>query len=95
MQIGTVFVKVVARPLQKSSRSVQFIVLAGFDPRLTHTTATYVQTLPPVGVLTEDDVVEAIENARVSSSATSIKDLTNEVVSKKLEKLFESDAALM
>lgn len=90
MQVGNVFVKVVARRLQLSGKSFQYMVLAGFDPRLSHSTATYVETLSPTHVLTEDEVVEAIEKARVKNNASGVTNVTNPAVQKKLDKMFET-----
>lgn len=90
MQVGNVFVKVVARRLQASSKAYQFMVLAGYDPRLSHSTATYVETLSPAHVLTQGEVDGAIEKARVKNSAKGVSNVTNPDVLKKLDKLFEN-----
>jgi len=93
MQVGNVFVKVVARRLQASSKSFQFMILAGYDPRLSHSTATYVETLSPAHVLRPEEVTEAIEKARVKNAAAGVTNVTNPDVLKKLDKLFEWDSA--
>jgi hypothetical protein len=92
MQIGNVFVKVVARRLRSHERAVQYMLLAGYDPRLSHTTATYVETLSPNHVLTQGEVTAAIEKARVKNSASGVTDVTNGSVTKALAKLFDQQA---
>jgi hypothetical protein len=91
MQIGNVFVKLVERKLQTNNKSSQFMLLAGYDPRLSHTTATYVESLSPNHVLTQAEVDAAIEKARVKNSASGVTDLTNSSVAKKLAKMFETE----
>lgn len=90
MQIGNVFVKIVERKLQTSGKGTQFMLLAGYNPKVTHATATYVETLSPTHVITEDEVIEAIEKARVKNSAVGVTNVTHPGVTKKLEKMFET-----
>lgn len=92
MEVGSVYVKIVGRKPQNSSKAVQYMVLAGFDPRLTQTSATYVETLGPTSTLTEDEVYFALEKARIKNNAKEITDLTPGGVTKKLQKLFEAQA---
>ena len=92
MQVGNVFVKIVMRRLQAHSKAFQFMLLAGYDPRLSHTTATYVETLSPAHVLTEDEVLQAIEKARIKNSAQGVTDVTNGSVTNKLQKMFDTQA---
>lgn len=88
MQFGEVFVKIVTRKLQGSGRAYQFMVLSGFDPKLTHATCTHYETLSPNHVLTQEEVVATIEKLRKANSAQSVKDVTHDTVAKKLIKLF-------
>jgi hypothetical protein len=92
MQVGNVFVKIVMRRLQAHSKAFQFMLLAGYDPRLSHTTATYVETLSPAHVLTQQEIDAAIEKARVKNAAAGVNDVTNGAVANKLAKMFAEKA---
>ena len=92
MQIGNVFVKLVERKLQTNNKATQIMLLAGYNPKVTHLTATYVETLSPNHILTQCEVDMAIEKARVKNSATGVTNVTNDAVLKKLNKLFEAQA---
>lgn len=92
MQIGSVYVKIVTRRLQQHSKAFQYMLLAGFDPKLSHRTAVYVETLPPSEDVSEDEVLQAIEKARIANNATSVIDVTNGAVLNKLNKIFDAQA---
>lgn len=94
MQFGNVFVKVVTRKLQGSGRSFQYMILSGFDPKLTHATCTHYETLSPNHVLTQQEIVDTVEKLRKANSAQGVKDVTHETVAKKLRKLFDLDGEL-
>lgn len=89
MQIGNVFVKVVARRLQIHSKAVQFMVLAGYDDRLSHTKNDYVASMGAASEMTPELLAAAIDKARIACRATGVIDVTNGAVANKLAKMFE------
>ena len=88
MQVGTLNVKLVIRKLQNNQKDYQVMLLAGFTPTLTHTTAPYVETLSPNHVLTQAEIDKVIAKLMHHSNAADHKDISNPGVTKKLAKLW-------
>jgi len=93
MQNGNVFIKFVVRKLQGNSGASQIMCLAGFNPKLTHLTATNVETLSPNHILTQGEIDSTIAKLVKCNSAQGYTDVTNDAVVRKLEKLlWEADS---
>lgn len=89
---STLYTRIIARKLQASQAAVQFILLAGFEPKLVQATALYYETLNPSRTLTQASI-DAVSAKLVSySSASEAVDVTKDDVQKKLNKVFEASA---
>ena len=88
MQAGNMFIKVVTRKLQGSNKAYQFMLLAGFDPKLTHATAAYFETLDPPNMLSQESIDKVVAKLVDIGSASGTTNVTNADVQKKLDKLF-------
>jgi hypothetical protein len=87
MQIGNVYIKVVVRKLQGSRSASQFMILAGFNPKVTHLTCTNYETLSPNNDLTQGEVDSTIAKLVKCNSAQGYTDVTHPGVVKKLAKV--------
>ena len=89
---GTLNTKIVVRKLQGSGRAFQFMLLCGFTPALTHTNADYVETLSPNHLLTQGEIDAHVAKFVALSNAADARNITNEAVQKKLDRLFAVEA---
>ena len=89
MQVGNILIKIVMRSLQKSTKDFQFMVLAGFNSKMSHTTADFYDTLSSNHVLTRAEVDAAIAKLVKLSGAAGYTDVTNGGVQKKLAKVLD------
>ena len=89
MKTGTLFFRVVARKLQASGRAVQYILLAGFEPKLVQATAAYYETLTPADKLVQADIDAGVNKLKAHSSAEETCDVTDGTTLKKLSKTLE------
>lgn len=92
MQNGTLYTRIVARKLQASNKAVQYILLAGFVPKLVQATAVYFETLGSSGKLTQDVIDAEVAKLVKHSSASGTCDVTKDDVYKKLIKLLENNS---
>lgn len=95
MKAGILNIKIVPRKLQGNSNSTQYILLAGFTPALTHTTADHVETLSPNHVLQQAEIDLVIAKLVGWTNAAGFKNITPPGVQKKLEKLFTPEVTLL
>jgi hypothetical protein len=91
---GTINIKLVVRKLQNSNKATQFMMLAGFTPLLSHTTADFVESLSPNEHLSQAEIDENIAKFVKLSNAAAHKDITNPAVTKKLDKLFGTPSVM-
>lgn len=89
---GTLNTKIVVRKLQGSGKAFQFMLLCGFTPNLTHVNADYVETLSPNHQLTQGEIDAHIVKFVTMSNAADARNITNEAVQRKLDKLFAVEA---
>ena len=89
---STLYTRIIARKLQASQAAVQFILLAGFEPKLVQATALYYETLNPSRTLTQASIDAVSTKLCGYSSATEAVDVTKDDVQKKLNKVFEQNA---
>ena len=89
---NTLYTRIIARKLQSSGNAVQFILLAGFEPQLVQSSATYYETLNPTYTLTQASIDAVSAKLARYSSATETRDVTKDEVLKKLNKVFEQNA---
>ena len=85
---GTLNTKIVVRKLQGSKAPFQFMLLAGFTPALSHTNCDYVESLSPNHMLLQGEIDAHIAKFVKMSNAADSKNITNDNVQKKLDKMF-------
>ena len=90
---GTLFFRVIARKLRASGGTVQFILLGGFEATLTTAKASYFETLSPGRLLEQSEIDDKVAAMKKHSNAATARDVTDDGVAKKLDKLFEWDSA--
>ena len=90
MKQGLVYIKFVERKLQGNSGGTQVMLLAGFNPKLTHMTCTNYETLDSNHMLTQANVDKAIDSMVEKNSAEGYTDVTPPSMTKKLAKLLEA-----
>ena len=89
--MSTMYTRIIARKLQASQNAVQFILLAGFEPKLVQATALYYETLNPSRTLTQRSIDEVSAKLARYASASETCDVTKDDVQKKLNKVFEAN----
>jgi len=86
MLANTLFVKVVTQSQQRG-----YILLAGFESSVTHRTCVQYITL---GGATRESLNDAIARLKVTHSAGTITDVTDNGIKRKLNKLFGEELPL-
>ncbi len=89
MIAGTLFFRIVTRKLQGAGNSIQFILLGGFDSKLTTATSSYFETLSPGHVLQQSEIDDKVASMKKHGNAAETRDVTDNTVAKKLAKLWE------
>ena len=92
MQAGTLFYRVITRKLQGSGGGTQFILLGGFDAKLTTASSAYYETLSPNHTLTKAEVDDKVAKMKKHGNAADVRDVTDNTVAKKLSKLWDTEA---
>ena len=94
MKAGTLFYRVITRKLQGSnSGGTQFILLGGFDSKLTTATSVYYETLSPNHVLKQQEILDKVAKMQQHGNAADVRDVTDGGVARKLAKLWDTGAA--
>jgi len=93
MQAGTLFYRIITRKLQGAGSSIQFILLGGFDSKLTTASSSYYETLSPGHVLQQAEIDEKVAALKKHSNASEVRDVTDEGVQKKLARLWNSSGS--
>lgn len=93
MQVGNILIKIVPRKLQNNERAVQYMVLAGFNPKMGHTTADFYETLSPTHVLKKAEIEAVIAKLQKLAGAKGYDDVTHDGVWKKLNKVFDGEGS--
>jgi hypothetical protein len=93
MIAGTLFYRVVTRKLQGAGHSIQFILLGGFDSKLTVATSNYFETLSPGHVLQQSEIDSKVAAMKKHANAAETRDVTDNTVAKKLAKLWGSSGS--
>lgn len=91
MKAGTLFYRVITRKLQGSG-GTQFILLGGFDSKLTTATSSYYETLSPNHTLQKSEIDTKVAKMQVHGNAADIRDVTDSTVAKKLARLWDTGA---
>lgn len=92
MQAGTLYYRVIARRLQGTGTGTQFILLGGFDARLTSATATYYETLSPGHWLKRSEIDLKVAQMKQHGNAADVRDVTDGTVAKRLARLWDTEA---
>jgi hypothetical protein len=92
MQAGILYYRVVTRKLQGAGSSIQFILLGGFDSKLTVATSNYFETLSPGHVLQQSEIDAKVASMKHHANAADVRDVTDSTVAKKLAKLWDNGA---
>ena len=90
MIAGTLFFRIVTRKLQGAGNSIQFILLGGFDSKLTTATSSYFETLSPGHVLQQSEIDDKVASMKKHGNAAETRDVTDNTVAKKLAKLWDN-----
>lgn len=93
MKAGTLFYRVITRKLQGNGGGLQFILLGGFDSKLTTATSSYYETLSPGHVLKQSEIEAKVAGMQKHGNAADTRDMTDAGVAKKLAKLWDTGAS--
>jgi hypothetical protein len=93
MKAGTLFYRVITRKLQGTGGGLQFILLGGFDSKLTTATSSYYETLSPGHVLKQSEIETKVASMQKHGNAADARDMTDAGVAKKLAKLWDAGAS--
>lgn len=92
MKAGTLYYRVITRKLQGASGGTQFILLGGFDSKLTTSTSSYYETLSPNHILKQSEITDKVAKMQQHGNAADVRDVTDGGVAKKLARLWDTGA---